>query len=326
VAGAAASLTVFARSLHAADFNFAQYHNQTTESTLHKRLVEMWAAVGKDTGGRVETRVYPLNNNVPGSDPAALKMLVAGEIQFFTLMGGVIGTIVPATEVQQIPFVFSTAAAAHQVMDGALGAYLREEMAAKGIHGFPTGAFDNGLRQMTLVPRPVRGPGDLAGLRMRVPESKMLVEFFRTFGAEPVVINSSGIYDGIKSGRVDAQENPLAVVSLFRVYELVKFISMTNHMWSGFNLLAHRPTWLRLPADIRTVIDRHVTASALLQRRDQQAANVQMRADLARRGIVFNDVDPAPFRAALAGFYATWKKELGTRCWALLEAAVGRIA
>jgi TRAP-type C4-dicarboxylate transport system substrate-binding protein len=97
-------------------------------------------------------------------------------------------------------------------------------------------------------------------------------------------------------------------------------------MWSGFNLLAHRPTWLRLPADIRTVIDRHVTASALLQRRDQQAANVQMRADLARRGIVFNDVDPAPFRAALAGFYATWKKELGTRCWALLEAAVGRIA
>lgn len=326
MAGAAASLTVFARSIRAADFTFSQYHNQTTESTLHTRLTGMWAAIGRETGGRVEARVYPLNNNIPGSDPAALKMLVAGEIEFFTLMGGVIGTVVPAAEVQQVPFVFRSAAQAHQAMDGALGAYLREELAAKGIHGFAVGAFDNGLRQMTLVPRPIRVPADLAGIRMRIPESRMLAGFFTTLGAMPVVVNSIGIYDAVKSGRVDGQENPLAVVSLFRVYELVKFISMTNHMWSAFNLLAHRPTWLRLPEDIRTVIDRNVTMSARLQRRDQDAANVQLRTDLARRGITFNDADPAPFRTALSGFYAGWRKELGSRSWSLLEATTGPIA
>ena len=325
-AGAAASLTVFARSLRAADYTFSQLHNQTSESTLHEHLTAMWAAVTRETGGRVEARVYPLNNNVPGSDPAALRMLVAGEIEFFTLMGGVIGTVVPAAEVQQVPFVFRSAAQAHQAMDGALGAYLRDELAAKGIHGFAGGAFDNGMRQMTMVPRAIRAPGDLAGIRMRVPESKMLADFFTTFGAEPVTINSSGIYDGISSGRVDGQENPLAVVSLFRVYELVKIISMTNHMWSGFNLLAHRPTWLRLPGDIRAVIDRHVTAHARRQRQDQEAANARLRVELARRGIAFNDVDPAPFRKGLAGFYATWKKTLGARCWSLLEATTGPIA
>ena len=325
-AGAAASLTVFARSLRAADFTFSQYHNQTTGSTLHRHLTAMWSAIGRETRRRVEARVFPLNNNIPGSDPAALRMLVAGEIQFFTLMGGVIGTVVPAAEVQQVPFVFRSAAHAHEAMDGALGAYLREELAARGIHGFPTGAFDNGLRQMTMVPRAIRAPGDLAGIRMRVPESKMLAGFFTAFGAEPVTINSSGIYDGIKSGRVDGQENPLAVVSLFRVYELVKFISMTNHMWSGFNLLAHRPTWLRLPEDIRTIIDRNVTAYARRQRQDQEAANARLRVELTRRGIAFNDVDAAPFRTALAGFYSQWKKTLGTRCWSLLEATTGPIA
>src|SRR6188474_776767 len=151
VAGAAAGsasllvrpLSVFAQTAKA-EFRFTQYHNQTAESSLHKRLSEMWTAINKETGGRVEAQVFPLNNNVAGSDPAALKMLVAGEIQFFTLMGGVLGAVVPVAEIQQVPFAFKTAPHAHQVVDGALGAYIREEMAAKGIHGFAVGAFDNG--------------------------------------------------------------------------------------------------------------------------------------------------------------------------------------
>ena len=142
-----------------AEFRFTQYHNQTAESSLHKRLSEMWAAISKETGGRVDAQVFPLNNNVTGSDPAALKMLVAGEIQFFTLMGGVLGAVVPVAEIQQVPFAFKTAPHAHQVVDGALGAYIREEMAAKGIHGFPVGAFDNGMRQITPVTQADRRPG-----------------------------------------------------------------------------------------------------------------------------------------------------------------------
>ena len=56
VAGATAgTLTVFARTLTAADFSFTQYHNQTAASSLHARLVEMWTAINQETGGRVET-------------------------------------------------------------------------------------------------------------------------------------------------------------------------------------------------------------------------------------------------------------------------------
>ncbi len=98
---------------------------------------------------------------------------------------------------------------------------------------------------------------------------------------------------------------------------------MTNHMWSGFNLLAHRPTWRPLPDDIKTTIERNATRSVRLQRRDQESANSRLRAELTARGVVFNDVDSAPFRRQLSGFYLTWKERLGTKCWALLEAAAG---
>ena len=179
----AGALTVFARRVHAADYTFTQFHNQTAASSLHQRLSQMWIAIGKETNGRVEARVFPGNNNIPGSDPAALKMLVNGEIQFFTLMGGILGTVVPVAEVQQVPFMFRTAAHAHRTMDGPLGAYLREEMAAKGIYGFPVGAFDNGMRQIASSRRPIAAPADLAGIRMRVPAGEMVADTFRAFSA-----------------------------------------------------------------------------------------------------------------------------------------------
>ena len=322
VAGAAlGSVSVFVKSLRAVDYRFTQFHNQTTTSSLHQRLAEMWAAIRTETRGRVETQVFAQNNRLAGSDPAALTMLVAGEIQFFTLMGGILGTVVPVAEIQQVPFSFRSAAHAHKAMDGALGGYLREEMAAKGIFGFPVGAFDNGMRHIAGTIRPIARPEDLIGLRMRVPAGQMVADTFRALGAEPITINSDGIYDALKTGKVDAQENPLALVDLFKIYEVVKYVSMTNHMWSGFNLLAHLPTWKSLPEDIRAVIERNVTKYVRLQRRDQERMNARLRPELARRGLLFNDVAPGPFRNTLSSVYATWKERLGTRCWSLLEAA-----
>jgi tripartite ATP-independent transporter DctP family solute receptor len=304
---------------------FIQYHNQTTSSSLHVRLVEMWAAIRAETGGRVEAQVFAENNGIATSDPGALKLLLAGEIHFFTLMGGILGTVVPVAEVQQVPFAFRSAAHAHDAVDGALGAYLREEMAARGIHGFPTGAFDNGMRQITCSRRAIAAPADLAGIRMRVPAGEMIADTFKAFGAEPVTINSARIHEALQTGTVDAQENPLALVELFKLYEVVKFVSLTNHMWSGFNQLAHLPTWQRLTEADRTVIDRNVAAFVRLQRQDQQRLNSTMRASLERRGLVFNEVDPAPFRRQLSGVYAKWKGVLGSRCWSLLEASAGSL-
>jgi len=324
VAAAFGSLTVFTRTLKAAEYSFRQLHNQPATSSLHRRLVEMWTAVRTETQGRVDVQVFPENDKTPGSDPAVLKMLTSGEVAFFTVMGGILGTVVPAAEAQQMPFWFRSSAQAHRAMDGWLGNYLAGEMAAKGIFSFPVGAFDNGMRQIAGTKRPIATPEDLAGLKMRVPAGALLADTFKAFGAEPVVVNSDGIYNALKTGRVDAQENPLALVELFKLDEVVKYVSMTNHMWSGFNLIAHLPTWQRLPRDITTIIARNATKHVRLQRRDQDQMNAAARATLAGRGLAFNDVDAAPFRAKLSGLYAIWKDRLGTRCWSILEASVRR--
>src|SRR6201995_2811726 len=326
LAGAAAlGPAIIVRPSRAAEYKFAQYHNQAASGTLHKNLNAMWQTIAAETNGRVEATVYAENNKLPGGDPDALKMLIAGEIQFFTLMGGIIGTVVPVAESQQLPFAFKSSAEAHKAIDGALGRYIGEEMAAKGMHLFPVAGFENGMRQVAAIPRPVATPADFDGMKIRVPPGQMVIDTFGAFGAKPVTTSANKIYDSLKTGLVDAQENPLAIVDGFKLYELVKFVSLTNHMWSGFNEMAHPATWKALPEDIKGTIERNITKYVRAQRADQAALNTALREDFVKRGLIFNDVDQTPFRARLPEVYATWREKLGSKCWWLVETGGGKL-
>src|SRR5262249_2724988 len=162
----------------------------------------------------------------------------------------------------------------------------------------------------TTVRRPVKTPEDLAGVKIRVPPGQMVFDTFQAFGAQPVTTPANGIYAALENGKVDAQENPLAVAEGFRLYRLIKYVSMTNPMWSGFNLMAHLPTWRDLPDDIRAVVERNAETFVRRQRLEQERRNVALRATFEQRGILFNDVDQVSFRARLPAFYAAWKEKL----------------
>jgi len=326
LAGATAvGSTIVVKPTRAAEWTFAQYHNQPAGGTLHKNLVAMWEAVRVETNGRVDTTVRAENNKIAGGDPEALKKLLAGEIQFFTLMGGIIGTVVPVAEAQQVPFAFKTASEAHKAIDGPFGRYIGDEMAAKGMYLFPVAGFDNGMRQVTTIPRPIAKPDDFAGMKIRVPPGQMIFDTFSAFGAQPITTPANQIYEALKSGRVEAQENPLAILDGYKLYDMIKYVSMTNHMWSGFNLMAHLATWQALPTDVKAVIEKNATIYVRAQRDDQGKLNAGLRETFVARGIAFNDIDQAAFRARLPGVYATWKDKLGSKCWALLEAEVGKL-
>ena len=78
----------------------------------------------------------------------------------------------PVAEAQQVPFAFKSAPEAHKAIDGAFGRYIGEEMAAKGMYLFPVAGFDNGMRQVTTVNRPIAKPDDFAGMKIRVPPGR----------------------------------------------------------------------------------------------------------------------------------------------------------
>src|SRR6266705_2430100 len=291
-----------------------QFHNQPAQSHQHQFLIDMWEQVKKETDGRLAVTVYPQNNNIPGSDPGALDMLQSGELEFFTLMGGILGRKVPVAEIQGLPFAFTSHAQVHRANDGALGEYLGRECAA------------NGFRHISMVERPVRTADDLRGVRIRVPDGQMFRDLFASLEAQPVTVNIRDLYEALKARRVDAQENPLVITEVNKLYEVTRYISITNHMWSGFNLLANLGFWEGLPADVQEVVQRNVKKYVAAQRAYTNNLNRGLETTLAGRGMVFNAADVTTFRRKLGGgFYQRWKVEFGATAWGLLEEQVGSL-
>jgi tripartite ATP-independent transporter DctP family solute receptor len=323
---AAAGVMLTDRRASAADLPMRQYHNQPTDSPLHERLVQMWDAVKAETRGRVQVEIFPENNHFKDGDPDPLDLLVRGEVEFYTLSGNGLASMVPAANVQATPFAFRTQSQVYRAMDGDIGDYLREELHAKGIYCVPRGCFENGFHQITCATRPIRNAQDMQGLKIRVPGTAIYLEFWKTLGALPVGMNINKMHDALKTGMVEAQEDPLDVAELFHLYEVQKYMSMTNHSWSGYNLLANLKIWNGLPADVRQTIERNTVKFARLQRADTASLNKQLRTRLAERGMIFNNADVASFRAKLGPFYDHWKQSIGNRAWALLEAHVGKLA
>jgi len=314
------------RLAHAVDFPMRQYHNQPTDSPLHNRLVQLWDAVKAETHGRVQVEIFPENNHFKDGDPDPLKLLMDGQLEFYTNSGNGLAAIVPAANVQATPFAFRSQSQVYKAMDGDIGSYLHEELNAKGVYAVPGGCFENGFHQITCATRPIRNADDLQGLKIRAPGNAVYLEFWKMLGAMPIGMNINKMYEALKAGVVEAQEDPLDVAELFHLYEVQKYMSMTNHSWSGYNQIANLKIWQGLPADVRQSIERNTVKFARLQRADTASLNGELRARLTQQGMIFNDADVASFRAKLGPFYADWKKAIGDRAWSLLEAHVGKLA
>ena len=309
----------------AAEFAYKYANNLPLSHPLNVRAQEAVDRIRTATGGRVAITVF--SNNALGSDTDTLSQLRSGAVEFFTLSGLILSTLVPPAAINGIGFAFKDYSQIWPAMDGALGNAVRGEIARRGLYAFAR-QWDSGYRQITAAAKPIRTPDDLAGFKIRVPPSPLWTGMFRAFGAAPTSINFSETYSALQTHIVDGQENPLAIIDAAKLYEVQKYLSMTNHMWDGFWFLANRRAWEAMPVELRDVVEREFNASALSQRADIQTLNAGLRASLQAKGLSFIETDPEAFRATLrkAGFYAEWREKFGPALWGTLEGAVGSLA
>lgn len=325
---AAAVLPLFAirtRPANAAEFTLKYANNTPQVHPLTVRMTKAAESIKKETNGQVEIGVFP--NNQLGSDTDMLSQLRSGGIDFFTLSGLILSTLVPPASINGVGFAFKDYDQVWTAMDGKLGAYVRGEIVKRGLHPFEK-MFDNGFRQTTTSTKPIQSPEDFKGLKIRVPPSPLWTSMFQSLGASPVTINFAEVYSALQTKIADGQENPLSLIETAKLYEVQKYCSLTNHMWDGFWMLANRRSWERLPPDAQKVVEREFAAAAISERADIDKLNVDVRKTLEGRGLLINDVDTAPFRATLkqAGFYKEWRGKYGEEAWRVLESEVGAVS
>ena len=324
IAGAAIGAPFVARAQQA-EFTYKYANNLPETHPMNMRAKEMAAAVKQETNGKFELQIFP--NSQLGSDTDTLSQVRSGGVEFFTLSGLILSTLVPAASINGVGFAFPNYETVWKAMDGDLGAYVRAQIAKANLVAMDK-IWDNGFRQTTSSTKPINTPDDFKGFKIRVPVSPLWTSMFKAFDAAPASINFNEVYSALQTKVVEGQENPLAIISTAKLYEVQKYCSLTNHMWDGFWFLANRRAWERLPEDVRAIVAKHINAAAVKERADVEKLNANLQQDLASKGLVFNQPDPAPFREKLrqAKFYTEWKEKYGDEAWSLLEKAVGNLA
>ncbi len=325
---AGAALPVFAigtRPARAADFTLKLANNSPVTHPQSVRQQQAADRIKAATNGAVEIQVFP--NNQLGSDTDMLSQLRSGAIDFFTLSGLILATLVPAASINGVGFAFKDYDTVWKAMDGKLGAYVRSEIDKRGLIAMDK-MWDNGFRQITSSTHPIRTPADLKGFKIRVPVSPLWTSMFTALGASPISINFAEVYSALQTKIAEGQENPLTLIQIAKLYEVQKYVSMTSHMWDGFWMLANKRGFSALPADAQAIVARELNKSALDERADIATLNGSVASDLKSKGLEFVEVDKPAFREALktAGFYAEWKKKYGGEPWAILESEVGSLS
>jgi tripartite ATP-independent transporter DctP family solute receptor len=306
----------------AADFQYKFATNVPVTHPLNVRLQEAFDRIKKDSNDTLEVTLFP--NNQLGADTDVLTQLRSGAVEFFTLSGVILSTLVPIASISGIGFCMPDYNTVWSAMDGELGAAIRTGITKANIVVMDK-IWDNGFRHITMAPKPITSPTDLKDVKMRVPVSPLWTSMFQAFGCQPISINAAEMYTALQTHIADGQENPLAAIWSTKVYEVQKYLALTGHMWDGYWPLANRRAWTALPPDLQTLAAKHLNQGAVDQRADLEKLNVSLRQNLEAQGMIFNDVDKAKFRDALrqAGFYKDWRARFGEANWQLLEKSTG---
>ena len=308
----------------AAPFKFKFGNDLPATHSVNVRLREAIADIAAETDGRVAIGLFP--NNQLGGDTDMMSQLRSGALELATMPGTVLSTLVPATSLTGLGFVFTSYDTVWAAMDGEVGDHIRRAIEKVNLVPFDA-VWDNGFRQITSATRPIGTPEDLKGFRTRVPVVPLWVSMFSALGAAPVSVPLSEAYMALQTRIADGQENPLALIEATRFYEVQKYCSLTDHAWDGFWLLASGRVWRGVPAEVRQVLQKHFNAAARKQRDDIARANADLQDALRAKGLTFNRTDASAFRQALAktSFYKDWRGKFGEESWSLLRKHAGDI-
>jgi tripartite ATP-independent transporter DctP family solute receptor len=273
----------------------------------------------------VELQIFP--DSQLGGDNDLLSQARSGAVDFCNPTGQILASILPVTAINALGFAWSGYDKLWPAMDGDLGAYVRAQITAKAGLVPMARMWDLGFRHITTSTKPIRTADDLVGLKIRTPVAPSLVTLFKTLKAAPLAMQFTELYSALQTHIADAQENPLTLIQVTKLYEVQKYCSLTAHVWDGHWWVCNAATWNSLPAPVQEVVAKAMNEAALRERADIAAKDASVRSDLEAKGLVFNTAETQSFRDGLrsGGFYTDWRGRLGAEPFEILERYAGKL-
>lgn len=282
-------------------------HAVAPEHPYHLGAVKFSELIAQRTNNKVKIDVYP--SAQLGNERDMVEGLQLGTVDLVLTSTGPLGGFVPKMFVVDLPFLFRDREHAYKVLDGPIGKELLDAFSTKGIKGLAF--WENGFRQITNNVRPIERPEDLKGIKIRTMENKVHLASFKAFGASPTPMAWTEVYTALQQKTIDAQENPIAIVYYQKIFEVQKYLALTDHFYSPTPLLMSLKTFESLPEDIRKIMLDTAAECATYERSVLRDSEVKQIAELKAKGMQVTIPDKKPFRDAAASVYKEFEGQFG---------------
>jgi tripartite ATP-independent transporter DctP family solute receptor len=279
--------------------------------------------VEKASGGKMKIRA--IGAAALGSDVQMQQALIGGAQE---MMVGSTATLVGITKEMAIwdtPFLFNNTKEADAVLDGPVGQKVMDKLQEKGLVGLVY--WENGFRNLTNNKRAVAKLEDMDGIKLRVMQNNVFIDSFKTLGANAVPLPFSELFTALETKTVDGQENPYNTILSSKFYEVQKYLTVTNHVYSPWIVTVSKKYWDGLSNAEQKVLLDAAKKSRDFERQDTRAEANKALADLKGKGMQINELSPAEanrMREKLSAINASIAANVGDTLWKDVQGAVAQ--
>ena len=253
--------------------------------------------LGKKTKGEIKLKLFP--DSTLGNAQTMISGVRGGTIDLEMSGSPNFTGLEPKLNVIDIPFIFKDREHVYKVLDGEVGQGLLKDLEAQGLKGLAF--WDVGFRAFSNSKHPVTKPEDIKGLKVRTNQNPMYIEAFKLLGGNPVPMPLAELYTALETRAVDAQEHPIGIFWSSKLYEVQKYLSLTNHGYTPLIVVMNKAKFDDLSPELQTAILEAAKEACQLQR-DLNVKNEKgIIENLRKQGVeVIEKVDTQPFQAIIA--------------------------
>ena len=204
-------------------------HNSHLDSALHQAALRFSNDVKKKTDGKINIEIFPAQKL--GNDHKMLEMARNGELDILLTPTAKMSLLIPSMQYADLPFFFPSREDLYEMLDGEPGKILLKKL--NNINLIGVTFWENGFKHFTSNFE-ITSPDDFNGKKIRVMKSRMIMEQFKSLGAEPIAIDFHSTKQALADKVVDGQENPLIAIESMGFYKEQTHMTLSEHAYLGY--------------------------------------------------------------------------------------------
>lgn len=245
--------------------------------------------VNSKAAGKLKVNIYA--GGALGSDFQVISAMQGGTVEMGVMNSSITAGTVKDMAVFDFPFLFRSEKEADAIVDGPFGKKMHAKLEEKGMVGLSY--FELGFRNLTNGKRPLSKVEDIAGLKLRVIPTTINVDWVTALGANPTPLAFPEVYSALEQKAIDGQENPFTVIHANKLYEVQKYLAITNHQYNPQSVIIGKKFWDRLSAEEKTILQDAALEAAKYQRVVSRKEMTVALEGLKKAGMQVTEFSPA---------------------------------